>query len=232
MKAGPDIARVASLLGDPARANMLMALMSGRAHTASELAQEAGVTAQTASAHLAKLNEGGLVTPRKQGRHRYFALAGADVASVIEGLTGLAARAGHMRTRTGPSDPALRCARACYDHLAGDMGVAMYDSLLRRRLIVEEGDALAVTPKGRGFFADLDIDLVALAAGRRALAKPCLDWSARRTHLAGALGAALLDLLYAKGWAVREKDGRAVHFTRCGEAHFLRLFPPAQATRP
>ena len=116
---------VASLVGDPARANMLTALMSGKALTASELAQEAGITPQTASSHLAKLEAGGLVEPEKQGRHRYYRLTDPDVAGVLEGLAGLAARAGHMRVRTGPKDPALRRARICYDHLAGTLGAAM-----------------------------------------------------------------------------------------------------------
>src|SRR3984893_3634705 len=129
MKAGPDIAMVASLVGDPARANMLTALMTGRALTASELAHQAGVTPQTASSHLSKLEAGGLVEQEKQGRHRYFRLSDPDVAAVLEGLEGLAARAGHMRVRTGPKDPALRHARVCYDDLAGELGVAMADRL-------------------------------------------------------------------------------------------------------
>src|SRR3954451_5467536 len=116
MKSGPDIAMIASLVGDPARSNMLTALMTGRALTASELAQEAGVTPQTASSHLAKLEAGGLIEPEKQGRHRYYRLTGSDVAGVLEGLAGLAARVGHLRGRTGPEDPALRRARVCYDH--------------------------------------------------------------------------------------------------------------------
>ena len=135
MKAGPDIAMVASLVGDPARANMLTALMTGRALTASELAQEAGITPQTASSHLAKLEAGGLIEPEKQGRHRYYRLTGPDVAGVLEGLAGLAARAGHMRVRTGPKEPALRRARICYDHLAGDLGVQMLDSMRKQRLV-------------------------------------------------------------------------------------------------
>ena len=122
MKSGPDIAMIASLVGDPARANMLTALMNGRALTASELAQEAGITPQTASSHLSKLEAGGLIEPEKQGRHRYYRLTDDDVAGVLEGLAGLAARTGHMRVRTGPKDPALRRARICYDHLAGDLG--------------------------------------------------------------------------------------------------------------
>src|SRR5262245_61600840 len=135
MKSGPDISMVAALVGDPARSNMLQALMTGRALTASELAQEAGITPQTASSHLSKLEAGGLIEPEKQGRHRYYRLTGPDVASVLEGLAGLAARAGHMRVRTGPKEPALRRARICYDHLAGDLGVQMMDSLTKTRLV-------------------------------------------------------------------------------------------------
>ena len=135
MKAGPDIAMVASLVGDPARSNMLTALMTGRALTASELAHEAGITPQTASSHLAKLEAGGLIEPEKQGRHRYYRLTGPDVAHVLEGLAGLAERAGHTRVRTGPKEPALRRARICYDHLAGDLGVQMLDSMRKQRLV-------------------------------------------------------------------------------------------------
>src|ERR1700742_927050 len=125
MKTGPDIAPIAALIGDPARANMLSALMDGRALTAGELARKAGVTAQTASSHLAKLAAGGLIAERRQGRHAYFTLTGPDVAELLEELACLAARTGHTRTRTGPAEPALRHARVCYDHLAGDRGVQM-----------------------------------------------------------------------------------------------------------
>src|SRR5258707_10724971 len=145
MKAGPDIAMIASLVGDPARSNMLSALMTGRALTASELAHQAGVTPQTASSHLAKLEAGGLIEPEKQGRHRYYRLTGPDVASVLEGLMGLAARAGHLRTRTGPSDPGLRRARVCYDHLAGDFGVRMLDAMTEKRLGRQHKGTISIT---------------------------------------------------------------------------------------
>ena len=149
MKAGPDIAMVASLVGDPARANMLTALMSGRALTASELAQEAGITPQTASSHLSKLEAGGLIEQEKQGRHRYYRLTDPDVAGVLEGLAGLAARAGHMRVRTGPKDPALRRARICYDHLAGDLGVQMLDSMKQQRLVRQQQAGHRTDRRGR-----------------------------------------------------------------------------------
>ncbi len=224
MKAGPDIALVASLLGDPARANMLTALMSGRALTASELASEAGVTPQTASAHLAKLEQGGLVVPRKQGRHRYFQLTGEDIAEVLEGLMGLAARVGHLRTRTGPKDPALRRARVCYDHLAGDLGVQLFDALEARGQIAVDGESVALTESGKAFADEFGIDLAAIGGKRRPLCKACLDWSNRRNHLAGGLGAALLARFYALGWAKREPDSRIVAFSPEGEKAFASMF--------
>ena len=227
MKAGPDIALVAALVGDPARANMLTALMSGRALTASELAREAGVTPQTASSHLGKLEAGGLVVPEKQGRHRYYRLTGTDVAAVLEGLMGLAARTGHLRTRTGPKEPELRQARVCYDHLAGDAGVAMFDAMVARRLVVRSGDTVRLSREGEGFVTAFGIDLESLSRSRRPLCRACLDWSARRSHLAGALGAAVLQRMYALKWARRETGTRIVTFSRRGEDAFRRLLAAA-----
>jgi DNA-binding transcriptional ArsR family regulator len=224
MKVGPDIATVAALLGDPARANMLTAMLGGQALTAGELAREAGVTAQTASSHLAKLEAGGLLSQRKQGRHRYYALSGEDVAGVLEALMGLAARTGHTRVRTGPKEPALRRARVCYDHLAGDMAVDMLEHLVARGFVAEEGDRLSLTPAGRTFMEALGLDLTALAASRRPLCKGCLDWSVRRTHLAGSLGAALLDRFYGLGWAHREPGTRLVSFSPRGLEAFREIF--------
>jgi DNA-binding transcriptional ArsR family regulator len=227
MKAGPDIAMVAALVGDPARSNMLTALMTGRALTASELAQEAGITPQTASSHLAKLEAGGLIEPEKQGRHRYYRLTGSDVAGVLEGLAGLAARAGHMRVRTGPKDPALRRARICYDHLAGDLGVQMLDSMKKQRLVRASKQTIELTHEGRRFMADaLQIDTDALAHPRRPVCKACLDWSERRHHLAGTLGAALMARFTDLKWAARDDapGSRVVNFTRNGEKRFAALF--------
>src|SRR5437764_8081073 len=210
MKEGPSIAPIAALAGDPARANMLAALMSGKALTASELANEAGVTAQTASAHLAKLEAGGLITAIKQGRHRYFRLADEDVAEMLEKMIGVAARAGHMRTRPGPSDPAMRKARVCYDHLAGEMGVRMFDALMKGRHLALRDGALAITRSGTDFLADIGVDIP--DSPRRPMCRGCLDWSMRRQHLAGALGAALLERMYEVKWARRDKGTRAVLF--------------------
>lgn len=225
MKQGPDIARIAALIGDPARANILTALMAGRALTATELAQEAGVTAQTASAHLAKLEQGGLLQFRRQGRHKYASLANDDVAALLETLMGLAARSGQLRTRPGPRDAALRHARVCYNHLAGSLGVQMYNSLLARDCLTITGDSLALTAAGRAFATSFGIDLAALEARKTPLCRDCLDWSERRSHLAGSLGRAFLTNIEAKGWASRAPSGRVVAFTPTGEKAFAAAFP-------
>lgn len=224
MKDGPIIAPVAALAGDPARANMLVALCGGKALTASELANEAGITAQTASSHLAKLEGGGLITRVKQGRHAYFRLANHDVALMIETIMGVAARAGHLRTRPGPSDPAMRKARMCYDHLAGEMGVELLDGLVGHGHIASDKDTLALTRKGGQFLLDFGIDIEALNSGRRPLCKTCLDWSMRRSHLSGALGGALLEKFYNLDWAKRDRKSRAVIFSPRGEKKFREAF--------
>ena len=224
MKDGPDIARVAALIGDPARANILSALMDGRALTVSELASVAGVTVSTTSLHLRRLEEGGLVRPSRQGRHRYFALSGPEVAGVLEALMGLAQGTGATRVRTGPRDADLRRARICYDHLAGEMGVAMLDSLRSRGLIAQTGDTLRPTDTGRRFFAEFGIDLAELESGRRPLCRGCLDWSMRRDHLAGALGAALWQRMRTRGWARRLDGSRVIRFTPRGETAFREAF--------
>ena len=224
MRNGPDIARIGALLGDPARTHMLSALMSGQALTAGELAREACVTAQTASSHLAKLADGGLVTARRQGRCVYYALAGAPVAGLMEQLAGLAAAAGHRRTRPGPRDPALRRARICYDHLAGELGVAMLDGLIARGVIADHGGALSLTKAGKSFVQAFGVSPETLEQRRRPVCKACLDWIERRSHLAGALGAALLGQIQARGWAHRLEGGRALAFSAPGLAAFERTF--------
>ncbi len=224
MKEGPDIAHIAALIGEPARANMLTALMSGKALTVSELAKEADVTIQTASSHLSKLDQSGLLHPRKQGRHKYFALANDEVAHVLEGLMGLAARAGHLRRRTGPKDTELRQARICYNHLAGDMGTRMFDSLIARGQLRLDGEALALTAAGAAFVTDFGIDLDTLRKGRSALCRECLDWSERRSHLAGSLGRAFLSRFEALSWAKRDQKTRVISFSRTGTKEFERLF--------
>ena len=222
MKDGPDIARIATLIGDPGRANMLAALMSGKALTAGELAAEAGVQSQTASGHLSRLEEGQLIARERQGRHHYFRLADGDVAGVLEALMGLAAKKGQLRTRTGPRDAELRHARVCYNHLAGEMGVALYDAMLARGALVRAGEAVELTDVGRAEMAALGVEMVGSA--RSPECKSCLDWSARRMHLAGRLGRGILDYAFARGWAERPEGTRIVRFGTRGEAAFRDAF--------
>ncbi len=202
---------------------MLTALMDGRALTVSELASAAGVTLQTASGHLAKLDAANLLVAEKQGRHRYFRLSGADVAQVLESLMNLAQRTGAVQVRTGPKDQALREARVCYDHLAGERGVEMLDASYRLGLIANEGVEPALTDKGKSFFECIGVDVATLAKGKRPLCRHCLDWSERRNHLGGALGAALLSNFLSRGWA-RRAEGRVISFSPVGTQKFREMF--------
>lgn len=217
MKDGPHIARIAALIGDSARAEVLTALMADRALTATELADIAGVTKQTISAHLGKLLDAGLIAVESQGRHRYFRLADRDVAHLLESLMNVAFRAGAVRLRASPREPALRRARMCYDHLAGEVGVQFYEALVRQGMLQATPQGAAITPAGAQWFAHVGIDTSTLGQQRRMVCRPCLDWSERRHHLGGALGAALLQRLFDGGWAHRAQDSRAVHFTPKGE---------------
>lgn len=214
----PDIASIAALVGDPTRATMLTVLMDGRAHTATELALEAGVTPSTASSHLARLTSGGLLAIARQGRHRYFRIPGPEVAAAIEGLMNIAPRRGTPAPRTGPADEAMRRARVCYDHLAGEAGVRMLERLREKGLVGGDDQAMALTAEGESWCARVGIDLAPLRARRRRLCRSCLDWSERRTHLAGALGSALFDRLLALRYARRDPGSRTVVLSPRGEA--------------
>ncbi|WP_119169306.1 ArsR/SmtB family transcription factor [Algihabitans albus] len=224
MKHGPDIAYIASLIGDPARANILTALLGGLSLTASELAVEAGVTKQTCSSHLARLQEASLIAVETQGRHRYHRLADSGVAALLENLMGVAAARRPSRVRPGPKEPALRQARVCYDHLAGDLGVALFDALVRDGVLAVERSQPRLTVRGEAEMLDFGIDLAALGKLRRPLCRSCLDWSARRSHLAGALGAALLQRLFDVGWARRVEGTRVVDFTPPGRQALKKRF--------
>ncbi|MEQ1649265.1 MAG: winged helix-turn-helix domain-containing protein [Hyphomicrobiaceae bacterium] len=224
MKTGPSISTIASLIGDPARANILMSLMDGRALTASELAQHAGVSLPTASSHLGKLESGQLLTMEKQGRHRYFRLANGDVAHALETLMGLAEKSGHRPIRTGPKDPEMRAARVCYDHLAGERAVALFDRLISRKYLTVGHDGLLPSRSGRVFFQSIGIEMGPLEQLRRPMCRACLDWSSRRNHLAGSLGKAILDHALEAGWAARDQGSRVIRFTRTGEQKFTRAY--------
>jgi DNA-binding transcriptional ArsR family regulator len=231
MNDNPDVASVASLIGDPARGRMLTALMEGRALTATELALEGGVAPSTASSHLERLARGGLVTMARQGRHRYFRIGGPDVAAALEGLMAIAPRARRSIDRLGRVDEALRHARVCYDHLAGEAGVRFLDSVSERKWLRGSRHGIAITPEGEEWFQGLGIDVEALRQERRPLCRPCLDWSERRFHLAGALGAAILDRLFALRWARRVACTRAVTFSSRGAAFLETLQPPRPEER-
>jgi DNA-binding transcriptional ArsR family regulator len=222
MREGPDIARVASLIGDPARASMLTALLRTPALTAGELASEAAVTAQTASGHLAKLREAGLLVITPQGRHRYYSLAGAHVGETIEQLLGLAARLGHNRWRPGPADAALRRARTCYDHMAGEIAVAIFERMERSGGFASSGAELGLTAQALNAFADAGIGREALLRPGRSHCRACLDWSERRPHLAGTAGSALLDHALKTRWVARA--GRTLSVTPLGEHKLGSLF--------
>jgi DNA-binding transcriptional ArsR family regulator len=227
MKDGPNIARIAGLVGDPARAEILTALMTGQALTATELVGVAGLTKQTVSGHLAKLVDAQLLAVEHQGRHRYFRLADPDVAHLLESLMGIAFRSGAVRVRSSPREPALRKARVCYDHLAGDLGVAAMDSLVERRMLRVADGRPELTRRGREFCAELGIALEPLSRQKRPLCRTCLDWSVRRPHLAGALGAAILARCFELGWARRAAGSRVVQFSPAGERAFRERFAVA-----
>ncbi|WP_299939523.1 helix-turn-helix transcriptional regulator [uncultured Nitratireductor sp.] len=227
MKAGTDLAQIASLVGDPARANMLAALMGGTALTASELAVEAGVTLPTASAHLSRLTEGGLLRMARQGRHRYYALSDHQVAGMLESIMGVAAALGPRKVLPGPRDTAMREARICYDHLAGEAGVAMFDAFAGRGFLTINGDDVSLTEKGAGFFCDFGLDIEAMRRKRRPMCRSCLDWSVRRSHLAGSLGAGMLDRFIALNWVRRKKESRIIRFTPPGRTGFDKLLREA-----
>lgn len=221
------VAEIGALIGDPGRAAMLEALMDGRALTATELSAQAGVTPQTASGHLGKLAAAGLIVVERQGRHRYHRLASAEVAGLLEQLASFAERPEARPKRaisTGPKDAAMRAARSCYDHLAGRLAVDLTDALLGRGHVELDLDGGAVTPSGHRFFAEFGVDLEGIPRGKRAFCRPCLDWSERRPHLAGAVGAALSCRCFALGWVKRVEGSRAIAVTPSGRRGFLSAF--------
>ncbi|WP_176085824.1 helix-turn-helix transcriptional regulator [Martelella sp. HB161492] len=221
---GNALASVAALIGDVARANILSALMGGKALTAGELASLADVTPQTASSHLAKLVDGHLVSVEKQGRHRYFRLASADIAELIETLSAVAATGPRRHRPTGPKDLAMRKARTCYDHMAGSIAVALADRLIDSGDLVIADGAGMLTDQGRATFHCFGIDVDDARQSRRALCRTCLDWSERRHHLGGWLGASILSRSLELGFVRRLESGRTLVLTRKGQAGFGKAF--------
>jgi DNA-binding transcriptional ArsR family regulator len=217
---------VAAVVADATRARMLVALMDGRALTATELALAGGVAPSTASSHLARLRAAGMLSLVRQGRHRYFRLAGPATAGLVEGLMRMAPRSG--RVATGPADAALRYARVCYDHLAGECGVRLLERLRQRSLLRGDDDSLTLTPEGESWASALGIGVAALREKRRPFCRPCLDWSERRAHLAGSLGAALLEALLAQRYARRDPGTRTLLISPGGAAFLEHLAHPAR----
>jgi DNA-binding transcriptional ArsR family regulator len=219
------LAAIAGAIAEPARTRMLCCLMDGRARTSTELAVVAQVSPSTASVHLAKLKEQHLVVLLAQGKHRYYSLAGAHVAEALEALMRVA---GVPATTFVPSTPErLRLARTCYDHMAGTIAVAMHDFMLRNAWLdggEGSGTAYALGAAGQAAFAELGVAPEALRKSRRRFACACVDWSERRPHLGGALGAGLLAMLLRDGWVERDLDSRALAVTRAGQRHFKRVF--------
>ena len=211
-----NIASPAALIGDPSRAAMLQALMDGRAQPAGALAWAAGLTAQAASNHLAKLVDGGLLRVEREGRHRYYRLANAEVAHALEALAVLAAPVRSLEQPRSPQARALREGRCCYGHLAGRLGIAVTDALVARGFLCPADDKqYAVNPEGRAWFEDLGLDLGALRS-KRGAARQCLDWTERRHHLAGPLGVTLLSRMVALGWIETVAGSRAARLTTLG----------------
>jgi DNA-binding transcriptional ArsR family regulator len=220
------VSRIAAAIGERARACMLYVLVDGHARTSTELAVVAGVSPSTASAHLQRLREERLVVVLAQGKHRYFSLAGPQVARALEGLSVLA---GSSVGSFAPSTPEhLRGARTCYDHIAGALGVALSDRVLALGWLVRasgsQENGYGVTTEGARAFRQLGLDLDAAQACRRRFAYACLDWSERRPHIGGALAAALLKLALQKRWVIQDVDGRALEITRLGQREFPARF--------
>ena len=223
-EAQPAVSEIAALVGNPARANILMALIDGRALTATELAYVAGVSPQTTSEHLAMLREAHLLSMTKQGRHSYFRLGSPQVARMIESIMVVAADAPQRyRPRWNGGDE-LRTARTCYDHIAGRLGVALTDALTRHEHIVLSDDGGMVTRAGEKHLVDFGVGLEDLRRGRRTFCRPCVDWSERRFHLGGALGAALAERCFALGWIERVRYSRTLKISAKGEKGFSEVF--------
>lgn len=220
----PNIAYIATLIGDTARSKMITALMSGKALTATELAIEADIMPQTASSHLAKLVEGEMLIVRKQGRHKYFQLKSVQIAELIEQMLNISATISKAIISTGPRDERLRKSRICYDHLAGELGVKLFDALITKGWLIENTTDLKLTDMGNKFFRDLGVDFGLLKKSSRPLCKACLDWSERRSHLAGSIGKWILNDVMNRNWARQDLDSRVIQFTPQGLNAFSKKY--------
>jgi len=216
MQVGPDVAAAAALLGDPARAAMIALLVSGDAYPATVLAASAGISAQTASAHLAKLAAGGIVVSTKSGRHRLYRLGTHKVADAFEALSAISSVRPIRSLHQSDESKAMNTARMCYDHLAGFVGVSVADELVRSGALTRRDRSYVVTRRGRSWLSDFGVDIESVAMSKRKFATQCLDWSERRPHVGGALGASLADRMLNAGWFTRRRTNRSLIVTESG----------------
>jgi DNA-binding transcriptional ArsR family regulator len=219
----PGLSRIGALLADPGRAAMLWALMDGSARPAGELQRIAGLSPSAASGHLARLTEGGLLALEARGRHRYYRIATPDIAASIEALANLAQASSTVRATPRPAHTVpldLRYARTCYDHMAGELAVRVFEKMMSEHWLVRHGDTIEATDAGAQALARLGVDVVQQREYRRRFACPCLDWSERRAHLGGALGAALLESWSERGWIERSQTPRVLRITPTGHHQF------------
>lgn len=219
-----ELSKVTALIGDRVRTAILWTLLDGRAYTAIELASRADTSAQNISIHISKLLQAGLLSAEKQGRHKYYSLSGSEVATVIESLGSLIREEPRKKIIASRDLSGIKQCRTCYDHIAGHVGVLINDYLLREQILRLNNNEYSVTSRGTNFFTDIGIDLIAVQQTRRMYAKPCLDWSERKHHLAGALGAVMLDTMLAKNWMRRIENSRALMITSIGESKIYDIF--------
>ncbi|OQP59884.1 transcriptional regulator [Niastella vici] len=216
--------KMAGLIGEPVRAAIMWALLDGKALTATELTIVTGTTAPNLSMHIARLVQADLLSVETQGRHRYYKFSRKEIAYAIEAMANLIPPGSTTTISTNDNNSAIRNCRTCYDHLAGKVGVALTDSLLREGIITENGKTFELTPKGGTVFSDLGMNIDEIKKKRRSFLRPCLDWSERRYHIAGALAAALLEHMIASDWIRRQKNSRAITITSKGQREFYRYF--------
>ena len=216
--------QIASLIGDPTRASIMWTLLDGKALTATELAIVADTSPQNISMHLTKLVQADLLCVESQGRHRYYKFSRKEIAYAIEAMVNLIPHATALKNINTENIPAIKHCRTCYDHLAGKVGVAVTDSLLQQKIIIDLNNVFELSKKGENWFADFGIDVTGLKEQRRSFLRPCLDWSERRQHISGSLAAALLDKMFLADWIRRTKNSRAIVITSKGQKAFYDHF--------
>lgn len=216
MNTDPNIAKIAGLLSEPSRAAILTALLDDRYYAAGELANRAGITPQTASFHLAKMVDTKIITVEKQGRHRYYRIENQEIAQILESLLYLAPPVEIKSFRQSNETKAIKQARTCYDHIAGNLGVQLTDSMINMGVLILEGKSLNLTDKGGAFFTEFQVDIPHVRKKRRSFSHKCLDWTERRYHLGGALGNALLEKFMELNWVQKKKNSRALTITQIG----------------